>query len=167
MKKIILASALSLVLLVVFGLEANAQMAKEGTFSGKAVLSATIRTLAMGEERLQLNYDCTGAFLNDANEGFLHKTSFHMLGALHAVKGVMENDHSFIMFSDKDGDKLYLTHEGTGSLDTAERIWKWVGGTGKYTGIQGGGGWYWVGTPHVVDGTLQGILEIKGHYKLP
>ena len=167
MKKIILTAVLSLTLLIAFGSIANAQMAREGTFSGTAVLSATLTTLTMGEERLQMNYDLTGAFLNDANEGFLHKTSFHDVGALHAVNGVMENDHSFCVFSDKDGDKLYLTHEATGSLANAKRFWKWVGGTGKYTGIQGGGEWYWVSLPPVVEGTLIGLWEIKGNYKLP
>jgi len=58
MKKIILASLLSLILLVAFGLDAKAQMAKEGTFSGKAVLSGTLRTLA----RLSKNPFQGGAF---------------------------------------------------------------------------------------------------------
>jgi hypothetical protein len=146
---------------------ANAQLAKEGTFSGNAVGSVTFKALAMGEERVQLDYEFMGAFLNDGNEGFLHKASFHDMGALHSVNGIMEYDHSFCVFADKDGDKVFLTHQATGSMDSAKRIWKWVGSTGKYTGIQGGGEWNWVSTPPVAEGTVQGLWEMKGDWKLP
>jgi hypothetical protein len=137
------------------------------TFSGKAVGNLTFKALAMGEERLQLNYEFLAVFLNDAGEGFLHNASLHGLGAMHALKGVYEYDHSFGFFKDVDGDQLFYTHEATGSIASAKATFKFVGGTGKYAGIQGGGDWTWTNVPAAADGTFQGYAQMKGHWKLP
>jgi hypothetical protein len=81
MKKTILASVLGLVLLAAFVLNAKAQMAKEGTYSGTYGISATIlKALAMGKERVQMNYEYMGAYTSDAGEGFSHNSSIRGTG---------------------------------------------------------------------------------------
>ena len=172
MKKIILASILSLALLVAFGQSLMAgELPKEGTFSVKIVADATYRALkavTTGEERLQFNHEGHGVTLNDAGEGFLHDASFHAMGAFHAVNGVMEGgDRGFFVFFDTDGDQVFLTYLSQGSLAATTATFKLVGGTGKYIGITGGGEWKWKSVTPVAEGTFQGYISAKGHYKLP
>jgi hypothetical protein len=167
MKKIILASLLGLVLLVTFGLAANAQMAKEGTYTGKMVMNIAFKSIAMGD-RLVLGYEYLGVFLNDRGEGFLHNAPVHGFGVFHAVpsKGILEYDRSSAVFKDSDGDQVMFTHEVAGKLDSV-RTFTFHGGTGKYAGIQGGGTWIYVETGSAAEGTVQGYAIQKGHWKLP
>ena len=113
MKKIILSSVLSLFLLVSFGSLANAQLAKEGTFSITdygIYPAAGAKVIAMGEERLHCIYEVTGTLVNDAGKGFLHNAGSHWLGQLHAVKSIKELETGFIVYTDADGDKVYREH---------------------------------------------------------
>ena len=117
MKKVILASVLSLVLLVAFGSIANAQLAKEGKFSiieYGIYPAAGAKVITMGEERLHCIYEVTGTLVNDAGKGFLHNAGSHWLGQLHAVKGVKELETGFVVYTDADGDKVYLTYDWKG-----------------------------------------------------
>jgi len=167
MKKTIFASVLCLALLVTFGLPAEAQMAKEGTYTGKMVISLTLKSIAVGD-RLIVGYEYMGVFLNDRGEGFLHNASVRGLGAFHAenVKGVFEYDRSSGVLIDSDGDQVIFTHEVAGSFDSVRTL-TFHGGTGKYTGIQGGGEWTWVQTRSATEVTAQGYAIHKGHWKLP
>jgi hypothetical protein len=173
MKKIILTSVLSLALLVAFGQSLMAgELPKEGTFSVKIVADATYRALkavTTGEERLQFNHEGHGVTLNDAGEGFLHDASFHAMGAFHTVNGVYDEagDRGFFVLFDTDGDQVLLTYVSHGSLAATKATFKLVGGTGKYNGITGGGEWTWKSVTPAAEGTFQGYISAKGHYKLP
>jgi hypothetical protein len=142
MKKILLASMLSLFPLVAFGSIVNAQMAKEGTFSITEYASsqeAEVQVIAMGEDRLHVIYGATGILANEAGKGFLHDAGSHWLGQLHAVKGVKELETGFAVYTDTDGDKVYLTFDWKGiAFKSSKGPGTFVGGTGKYTGITGG-----------------------------
>jgi hypothetical protein len=53
------------------------------------------------------------------------------------------NFHGYYNASTDNGDKVYYTYEGTGSMDATKPVtnkWKIVGGTGKNKGIKGSGG---------------------------
>jgi hypothetical protein len=168
MKKIILTSVLSLALLVAFGLEAKAEMPKEGTFTAKMVVSSTsTKAIAVGD-RLIFAYEYMGVCHNDKGEGFLHNASVRGLGSLHAwnTKGVFEYDRSSGVLVDSDGDQVIFTHEVAGKFD-AVRTLTFHGGTGKYTGIQGGGNWTWNEVRSAAEGSFQGYMIMKGHWKLP
>jgi hypothetical protein len=171
MKKVILTSVLSLVLLVAFGSIANAQLAKEGTFSIREYASsqeADVQVLAMGEERLHVIYGATGILVNDAGKGFLHNAGSHWLGQLHAVRGVKELETGFAVYTDADGDKVYLTFDWKGiAFKSSHGPGTFVGGTGKYTGITGGCQMTWHPTPQGKKGVYWGALTLKGHWKLP
>jgi len=54
MKKAVLVLILGIALLVAFGLEAKAQISKEGTISNTWAFSGTFKALPMGQERLQM-----------------------------------------------------------------------------------------------------------------
>ena len=168
MKKIILASVLSLFLLVAFGSIANAQMAKEGTFSIIDYNSCTAKVIAMGEKRVHCTYEGAGILANDSGKGFLHNAGSHGLGQLHAVNGVKELETGFYVYTDADGDKVYLTFDWKGiAFKSSDGTGTFVGGTGKYTGITGGGKMTWHPTPQGKKDLFNGIITLKGHYKLP
>ncbi len=169
MKKIILASVLSLVLLVVFGLDAKAQPAKEGAYSATAIFSGTSKSLAMGKERVQITYEIMGVHISDTGEGLLHNASFRALGVIHAVKGIREYARGFMVFNLPDGDQVFMTYEVTGKLGAPSKATgTFVGGTGKLTGIEGGGEWISYMVRPAAEGTLQGVAaKIKTNWKLP
>ena len=85
MRKIILASVLSLLLLVAFGSIANAQLAKEGTYTGKMVISFPLKSIDMGD-RLVLAYEYLGVFINDKGQGFMHNATVRGLGSLRVLR---------------------------------------------------------------------------------
>jgi len=168
MKKIILTSVLSLFLLVAFGTIANAQLAKEGAFSIIEYSSVTGTIIAMGEERIHMTYEGDGIVVNDAGKGFLHHAGSHWLGQLHAVNGDKELETGFFVCTDADGDKVYLTFDWKGIVfKTSDGTGTFVGGTGKYTGITGGGKMTWRPSPQGKKDIFNGIITLKGHYKLP
>jgi hypothetical protein len=45
--------------------------------------------------------------------------------------------------------------------------YKYVGGTGRFAGIEGGGQYTTYGVRPAADGTYQTVNKNKGHYKLP
>ena len=172
MKKIIVALVLSLFLLIAFAPPVMAgELPKEAPFSVKMVVHGiykVIKAVTTGEERLQFNHEFFGVTLNDAGEGFLHDASIHGMGAFHAVNGVMDGgDRGFSVHFDTDGDQVFLTYLSQGSLGATKATFKLVGGTGKYTGITGGGEWNWKSVTPAAEGTFQGYMSAKGHYKLP
>jgi hypothetical protein len=169
MKKIILASVLSLVLLVTFGLAAKAEMAKEGTYSGTEYICGTYKVFPMGEERFYLSYEFMGVVVSDTGKGFMHNMSIQASGSLHAVKGMVEQERGITVYTDPDGDKVFLTWKGTeGKLgEYTKGIGTFVGGTGKYTGVTGDQKYTYTELHPAAEGTFQGIVKIKGNYKLP
>ncbi len=168
MKKIILASVLSLALLVTFGLDAKAEPAKEGAYTFTAMYSGTIKVLAMGEERVQMTYDLMGVHVSDTGEGLLHNSSFRGLGALHAVKGTLEYSRGLLVFNLPDGDQAFIIYEGTGKLGAPLKYTStFVGGTGKLSGIEGGIEWTSYSVRPAAEGTLQGVAKGEVHWKLP
>ena len=170
MKKIILASALSLVLLVAFGLGAKAEMAKEGTFSITQYMSGTtFKAVPMGEEHFYMSYEMMGVAISDTGEGFLHNVSVYCPGSLYAVKGVKVQESGVLIYTDLDGDKVFQAWKTTSGklVGVTKGTGTFVGGTGKYTGITGDQEWTWSGVHPAAEGTFQGICKIKGNYKLP
>jgi hypothetical protein len=156
-KKIILATLFSLILLVTFGLAANAQMAKEGTYSSTEYISGTYKVVLMGEERLYLSYEYMGSIVSDTGKGFIHNMSVHGIGSLHAVKGMVEQESGIEVYNDPDGDKVFQTYKGTGGelgVHT-EGIGTFVGGTGKYTGITGDRKWSYTKLHPAAEGTFR------------
>ena len=160
---------LGLVLLIGFGQNVTASdCPKQGTFSHKLFAHGSYKAIAMGEERVQVNHESYGLILNDAGEGFLHLASTHGLASFHAVNGVYaEPDRGFFYALDPDGDKVFVKYTAEGGFAGAKGVFKYVGGTGKYTGITGGGEWTWVAARPAAENTYQGYLACKGDYKLP
>ena len=168
MKKKIVASMLSLVLMVTIGSIANAQLAKEGTCTAKLVVSSTYADAIAVGDHLIYAYGYMGVCHNDRGGGFLHNASVKGLGSLLSdnKNGVFVYDRSSGVFVDPDGDQVIFTHEVAGKFD-AVRTLTFHGGTGKYAGIRGGGNWTWNEVRAAAEGTFQGYMIINAHWKLP
>ena len=168
MKKTVLVLILGIVLLGVFGMEAKAQIPKEGSNSFTCAYSFTFKVLPMGQERVQMTYEVMGVDIGDTPEDLIHNTSIHCLGALHAIKGEFKDDSGLCVVIRPDGDQMFVTYKAAGKLGVVgKETWTVVGGTGKLTGIQGSAECTRFGVRAAAEGTGQGYATCKGHYKLP
>jgi hypothetical protein len=168
MKKTVLVLILGIVLLAVFGPDAKAQIPKEGTISTTSSYSCTNKVLLMGQESVQITYECMGVIIGDTPEDLFHNASIRCLGALHAVKGEFNDDSCFCVSIRPDGDQIFLTFKGAGKLGgTYKETFTIVGGTGKSVGIQGSGECTGIFLRPAAEGTAQIYERDKGHYKLP
>jgi hypothetical protein len=167
MKKTVLVLILGIVLLVAFGMEAKAQIPKEGTTSDTWYWSGTFKALPMGQERVEMTWEIMGVVVGDTPENLFHNGSFRCLGALHAVKGEY-NESGFCVSTRPDGDQVFFTIKGAGKLGVGGKGTSTiVGGTGKLTGVQGSAEYTVFDVRPAAEGTIQGYIRGKGHYKLP
>jgi hypothetical protein len=140
MRKIIVASIMAIAVLMPFAPFVNAEMAKEGSTSDTSSWITHYTILAMGKGRVQINYEGYGINLSDTGEGILHNASAYVVGSLHVVKGRYEDDSGFIRYTRPDGDNIFMTYKCAGMAGkTGKGTFTFVGGTGKFVGIQGGG----------------------------
>jgi hypothetical protein len=170
MKKAVLALILGIALLVAFGMEAKAQIPKEGTISNTWAYSGTYKALPMGKERLQMTYEVMGVIIGGTSEDLFHNASFRCLGGRHAVKGEYNDESGFCVCTRPDGDQMFLTYKATGKPGVAAKETQTiVGGTGKLAGIQGNAEYtrFSFSVRPVAEGTFQGYEKGKGQYKLP
>jgi hypothetical protein len=87
MKKSILLLVLSLVLLLTFGINVQAQ-SKEVTESGITTFYVTSKVLPLEEGSIYFTYEGTGLTVNDAGEGLFHNATVRALGGMKMEKGV-------------------------------------------------------------------------------
>jgi hypothetical protein len=168
MKKTVLVLILGIVLLAVFGTEAQAQIPKEGPQSFTHAYSVTFKVLPMGQERVQMTYEVMGVTIGDTDKDLGHNSSLRCLGALHAVKGEYNDDSGFCVNTRPDGDQIFATYKAAGKLGgIAKGTYTVVGGTGKLVGIQGSGEFTRIDVRPAAEGTIQGYSRNKGYYKLP
>lgn len=167
MKKALMMLILTLFLLATAGTVFGEEMAKEGAFAGKNYLSGTSKVLAMGQERFQMNYEGGGVIVDDTGKGFSHLAATYVMGTLHVVKGVFE-ETGFMVITPTDGDKIYATYKGSGTLGkSAKGTWTYVGGTGKYTGMGGSGEFTRYPLQNAAEGVWTSMSVVNGNYKLP
>ena len=153
MKKALMMLIFTLFLLTTVGNVFCEELAKEGTTTGRNYVSGTSTVLPMGEERLQMNYEGSGVSINDSGKGFLHNSAVYFIGSLHAVKGVFE-ETGFMVITPPDGDKVYSTYKGSGTL-------------GKLEGVQGGGEFTRYGLRNANEKVWTATSILKSNYKLP
>ena len=143
------------------------EMSKQGADSGKSYVTGSGEALPMEKERLQFNYEGTGIYASDSEDGFLNNASVRVVGALHAVKGVFE-ESGFMVYTAVDGDKVFVKYQGKGNLGKdAKGTYNYVGGTGKYTGIEGSGELSRLHLQPPTKGMWSAISKFKGEWKLP
>ena len=148
---------------------AQSSLPKEGSGSLTAYITSTwkVLTLGPGQERTQGTYEGPGVATNDAGQGFMHNVAARCLGSWYAEKGAFE-EHGSCLYVDRDGDQVYTRYraEGGPGLPTRSKG-NFVGGTGKYSGIQGSTDATRSSLRSTMDGTGASISKVTYSYKLP
>jgi hypothetical protein len=168
MKKIIIAVVGTFFLSVAFGLVADAQMAKEGTFAGTNSYAGTYKVTPMDKDRYVISYENMGVQVEDSGQGPLHGMSTLNMGIQYFEKGVGKL-RAYMTCMDKDGDKILweLIEEASQlGASASSGTGKMMGGTGKFTGIQGSMEYTRRSMRPVADGTIQAIAKYKGSWKM-
>jgi hypothetical protein len=159
--------SISLTFIFVIGTVAYAEMTKEGSSTSTQAFSGTYKIIAMKQERIYMIYELFGPTISDLYTDPLHNSTFRCLGAVHAVKGAV-NDSGFCVHTLLNGDKAYETYKGTGELGGGSKgTYTWTGGTGKLAGIEGGGEYTAIELPSAAEGTFQGYSKLKNQWKIP
>jgi hypothetical protein len=146
-----------------------AQVSKEGGISGLAPYSTTsLKSISMGQERSTHAYETVGVVIGDSPDSILHNASFRCVGAIHIVKGVVE-DSGFCVYRRPDGDRIFSTTRANGPMGPGtKRVWTLVGGTGKFVSITGGGeSTSASGIRPAIEGIAQNYTKMNGRYTLP
>ncbi len=169
MNRIILSSILALILLVGFVPVANADMAMEGSGQYKGVFSYSGKAIPMEKERLQVTYEATGLVVEAPADSPFYNSTFYVIGALHAIKGIYKDHSGFIRYTCPNGDNIFATFIASGEIGVSKKVtYTFVGGTGKCAGIKGGaeltGG---KGFPRPTKGVKMGMSVGKVHWKIP
>lgn len=168
MKKSILILGLSLVLLVVFGSDALAQMPKEGTESTTTSYYVTSKTISLGEGRAHITYEAIGVTISDTGEGLFHGATVRALGGLTIEKGVYNDDKAYGVYNLPNGDKVFFTTAVAGKFgDIGKGTVTLIGGTGKCAGIQGSYEVTRNSLRPAIEGIGQSYIKAKIRYKLP
>jgi hypothetical protein len=94
--------------------------------------------------------------------GPFDKMSLHAVGMLWSVGGIIRG-HGAWTFLDLGGDKVFAESDRL----AAEITWKFIGGTGKYDGITGGGAYRdFTPLPTIVPDTYQQCPVATGTYEI-
>jgi hypothetical protein len=168
MKRIIMASILALVVLVAFVPFSNSEMATQGTGSTTNMYSTSYKVIPLEKDIMIITYESLGVLINDSGEGAFNNMSTYNVGIIYFEKGVGKL-LGYMTCTDKDGDKTFIEinedatkpapnpNSGTG---------KFIGGTGKYTGIEGTMEYKRWDLRPAAKGTSQGISKTKATWKI-
>jgi len=116
------------------------QIPKSGSFDTETGWKATGEAFEVGEKRLQGGGNVVGTIFNIKGSGPLHAGPASCFYTFFLMDGAVKNK-GYCAFGDVDGDKIYTDFHGGSATVGTEGINNIVGGTGKYTGIQGSGTW--------------------------
>jgi hypothetical protein len=161
---------LSLITLAVFGFGNIALGQSEVTESVTTSYYATSKTLPLGPDRVYLTWEAFGVVLSDTGQGLFHNVTIRCIGANRGEKESWEGEGS-CYYTLKDGEKVFLTIKQGGKfampMPPSKGTATMVGGTGKYSGIQGRTEYTSYYLRPSADGIGQSYNKAKIIYKLP
>ena len=171
--KIRLFVILSLITLAVFALGNIAHGQGEVTESITGSYYASSKYIPLGPDRVYATWESFGVILCDTGQGLFHNTTNRCVGAWFGEKGSWEGE-GYCTYTLKDGEKVFVTIKHGGKMappgtppPPAKGTAKIIGGTGKYSGIQGQAEF----TQYMLRPSAEGIMQNynKGtfRYKLP
>lgn len=161
---------LSLVTLAVFGLDNIARGQNEVTESVTTSYYGTDKGLPLGPGRGYVTWESFGVVISDTGEGLFHSATLRCIGAYFGEKGSWEGE-GYGFYTLKDGEKVFMSFKHGGKMGTptppAQGTAKIIGGTGKYSEIQGRTEF----TSYTLRPSAEGISQMynkaKIIYKLP
>jgi hypothetical protein len=171
MKKSILILGLSLVLLLTFGINVQAQN-KEVSGTGTTTFYVTSKILPIGEGTFYMTYEAIGVNISDTAESLFHNATIRTLGALKIEKGSFKDERGWGVWNLQNGDKVFYTYEMAGEVKLggvgfAKGTGTIIGGTGKATGIQGSADVTRTMVRSALEGVGQSYTKSKIKYTLP
>jgi hypothetical protein len=160
------AAGVCLFAFVAVAADAPPPIPREGRGSGTMVLSVTFKTLPLGKDRVRMTYESIGVYLGDATD-IAHNTSVRCIGGLNLLNGSFDDDSGSCVYTRLDGDQAFLSYTTSGKVGMeAKGAFRWIGGTGKLTGLQGSGEFTRYGVRPAAEGTGQYVLRLNGTYTL-
>lgn len=116
----------------------HSEMAKEGNGNYVSAKSGTFEILKLGKNRLQMNWDVAGAFVEAPSNSPLENASYHSIGTLHAIDRKTKSNGG-IVFTRPNGDQIFGTFISEGVLKgpLKSAVVEFTGGTGECEGIEG------------------------------
>jgi hypothetical protein len=144
---------------------AAAEFPKQGEFRATYCFVGNLTTLVQSKADLAFSFELTGTVRGDTPGTLLDMTSIQCVG-LGEVRGGKRSGTHQCHFVDQDGDKIYV--RAWYGPEGPQRTLEFLGGSGKYAGITGGGETRSLGRfPKIKDGTFQGCTHGGGRYRLP
>lgn len=151
---------LALLALLAAGAAIGQQPVRQTPLDATLCWGGTVHSMAVAPKERFGTYAVTGG-LRSADAAF-QSMSIECIGVYEARASF--ESRGYCVFVDAAGDKAF----GTDASGPHGYTWQFLGGTGKFAGIAGGGTIERLGNaPPVRDGTLQGCRRIVGHYTLP
>ena len=164
MKRIFMVMALLLSLLV-----AGMVCAEEGGGTSHCYYISNLTVLPFSKDTMRINYDSGGIISDDSGKGLFHNGSQHIVGGMNIVKGVI-TESGFMIITLISGDKVFGTYESSGNLGTPTVVKgtvTYVGGTGKFKDITGGGEFTRYSLQPPYNGKGAATSTVKSHWKIP
>jgi hypothetical protein len=146
----------------VSGLAQATDLPKSGTYSGHFGWTFTGQVQELGPNRKVYAGMVSGVMFNDTGSGFLHKARTDC-AIMNDVEDGRANAKGTCVVTDAQGDKVFVEWKCAGPMPACPGTERFVGGTGKYTGISGDQKFQgnFIGT------TGGGWSDWSGAYKLP
>jgi|GEM_PF-303563 len=169
MNRTIIATILALVLLVAFVPISNAEMAKEGTDSGVSIYTVTPTIVSLDKDRYAVEFELLGVYLSDAGKGPFHNMSSQCVGVIYYDKGVGKL-LGYMVMTAPDGDKVLVEIKEDKALpppNPNKGTGKFLGGTGKFAGIEGTLEYSRYYTRPAKKGVAHAVSPSKYHWKIP
>ena len=141
MRKSILILGLSLVLLLTFGINVQAQN-KEVSETVTTTFYVTSKVLPLGEGIFYMSYEAIGITVSDSGGGLFHNATIRCLGGMKLEKGIYNDERGWGVWNLQNGDKVFFTYKFAGEVKPGgvgfgKGTGTITGGTGKAAGIQG------------------------------
>ena len=139
-----------------------APLAAADDLLGVNTFTSTYSMLPMGEGMVRINYDGAGIGVGEPGSALGETWTIRCVGSLTVVAGKFEDEAGNCRSVYPDGDTFVAYTASGESGKSAKGEWTYVGGTGRYEGIEGGGTFARVSLKSVVDGKGQSVSKLYG-----
>ena len=140
----------------------SADLPKSGSYTAHYGWTFSGQVQELGENRVAYVGMVPGVVFNDAGKGFLHRARVDCTILNDIIQG-RANANGTCVATDADGDKAYVEWKCAGAMPACAGDFRWVGGTGKYTGISGNNRFQ----GNFIGATGAGWSDWTGEYRLP
>jgi hypothetical protein len=149
---------------------AQQQLAPEGTFTitYTGVNTSPVQAISIGKDQDMTVAVSTMTAVNDAGNGLLHQTAGRCLMSVVIDKAAKTLDqHGYCTYTDAEGHQLHERVDFDKAALGAVVVGKgqWIGGTGKFAGMQGEFEIRHSSIKSAVDGVIQGTGKKVGAYR--